>query len=86
MRRCNDCRRKSPDEALFCRFCAATFDLKLCPHRHPNPRDARYCTQCGSHELSRPHHAPRIDSKFILRLIALLAAITVLLFLYLASH
>lgn len=32
--------------------------MKLCPHRHPNPRNAEICSQCGSRELSTPH--PRI--------------------------
>ena len=26
-------------EPLFCNFCGRSYDLKLCPHRHPNPRN-----------------------------------------------
>jgi hypothetical protein len=46
-------------EPLFCNFCGRSYDLKLCQHRHPNPRNAEICSQCGSRELSTPHpHMP----------------------------
>jgi hypothetical protein len=46
-------------EPLFCNFCGRSYDSKLCPHRHPNPRNAEICSQCGSRELSTPHpHVP----------------------------
>ena len=44
-----------PGEPLFCNFCGRSYDLKLCPHRHPNPRNAEVCSQCGSRDLSTPH-------------------------------
>ena len=40
---------------LFCNFCGRSYDFKLCPHRHPNPRSAEVCNQCGSRELTTPH-------------------------------
>lgn len=43
---------------MFCNFCGRSYDSKLCPHRHPNPRNAEICSQCGSRELSTPH--PRV--------------------------
>ena len=58
MRYCNQCHKITPGEPLFCNFCGRSYDFKLCPHRHPNPRNAEVCNQCGSRELSTPH--PRI--------------------------
>ncbi|MGH9660739.1 MAG: hypothetical protein ACRD96_19475, partial [Bryobacteraceae bacterium] len=39
---------------LFCSHCGATYDVRLCPRLHPNPRSARICSQCGSRDLSTP--------------------------------
>jgi len=58
MRYCNQCHRITPGEPLFCNFCGRSYNLKLCPHRHPNPRNAETCSQCGSRDLSMPH--PRV--------------------------
>ena len=55
MRYCNHCHRLTTGEPLFCNFCGRSYGLKLCPHRHPNPRHAEVCSQCGSHDLSIPH-------------------------------
>ena len=55
MRYCNHCHRITTGEPLFCNFCGRSYDYKLCPHRHPNPRTAEVCNQCGSRELSTPH-------------------------------
>jgi len=76
MRYCNQCHRITTGEPLFCNFCGRSYDSKLCPHRHPNPRSAEICSQCGSRELSTPHpHVP-----FLLAvLIKLLTAIPGLL-------
>jgi RNA polymerase subunit RPABC4/transcription elongation factor Spt4 len=59
MRYCNQCHRITAGQALFCNFCGRSYDSKLCPHRHPNPRFAEVCNQCGSRELSTPH--PRVS-------------------------
>ena len=59
MRYCNECHRMTAGEPLFCNFCGRSYDLKLCPHRHPNPRNAEICSECGSRDLSTPHpHVP----------------------------
>ena len=55
---CNHCYRITTGQPLFCNFCGRSFDLKLCPSRHLNPRSAEICSQCGSRELSTPH--PRV--------------------------
>jgi len=69
MRYCNQCHRITTGEPLFCNFCGRSYDFKLCPHRHPNPRNADICSQCGSRELSTP--APR-TSLWIAPLVKLL--------------
>jgi RNA polymerase subunit RPABC4/transcription elongation factor Spt4 len=58
MRYCNQCHRITSGEPMFCNFCGRSYDFKLCPHRHPNPRNAEICSACGSRELSTPH--PRV--------------------------
>jgi hypothetical protein len=58
MRYCNHCHRLTTGEPLFCNFCGRTYGLKICPYRHPNPRNAEICSQCGSRDLSTPH--PRL--------------------------
>src|SRR5712671_6818033 len=72
MRYCNQCHRITPGEPLFCNFCGRSYNLKLCPHRHPNPRNAEICSQCGSRELSTPH--PRMPL-WLSPLVALLTAL-----------
>lgn len=54
MRLCNNCNRITQGEPLFCMHCGSTYDIKLCPSRHPSPRNAQVCSQCGSREFSRP--------------------------------
>lgn len=78
MRYCNQCHRITPGEPLFCNSCGRSYDSKLCPHRHPNPRSAEICSQCGSRELSTPH--PRIPL-WLAPLLVLLSAVPGLLLL-----
>jgi hypothetical protein len=58
MRYCNQCHHMTTGEPLFCNFCGSSYDVKLCPHRHVNPRIAQVCSECGSRDLSTP--APRV--------------------------
>ena len=58
MRYCNQCHKITPGEPLFCNFCGRSYNFKLCPSRHANPRSAEICSQCGSRDLSMPH--PRV--------------------------
>lgn len=69
MRFCNQCHRMTTGQPLYCNFCGRSYDLKLCQHRHPNPRNAEICSQCGSRELSTPH--PRV-SLWLAPLVAIL--------------
>ena len=59
MRYCYHCERATSGEPLFCNFCGRSYDLKLCPRLHVNPRYATVCSQCGSRELSTPQ--PKIS-------------------------
>lgn len=54
MKYCYECGRMTPDDPLYCNFCGRSYDLKLCPRHHANPRIAEICSQCGSRELSTP--------------------------------
>jgi hypothetical protein len=51
---CYQCGRISSGQPLFCMFCGRSYDVKLCPRHHSNPRYADCCSQCGSRELSTP--------------------------------
>ncbi len=54
MRYCTSCRHLTPGTPLFCTFCGHSFDVRLCPRLHVNPRGAQVCAQCGSRDLSQP--------------------------------
>jgi RNA polymerase subunit RPABC4/transcription elongation factor Spt4 len=54
MKYCFNCNRVTPGEPLFCNFCGRSYDVKLCPRMHVNPRSAEVCSQCGSREFSTP--------------------------------
>lgn len=58
MRYCTNCQKLTAGEPSFCNSCGRSFDVRLCPSRHPNPRAAQVCATCGSRDLSTPH--PRI--------------------------
>lgn len=58
MRYCHNCHKTTTGEPLFCQFCGFTYNAKLCPAKHINPRWAEVCSQCGSRDLSTP--APRV--------------------------
>jgi ribosomal protein L40E len=55
MKYCFECGRLTGGEPLFCNFCGRSYDVKLCPRLHRNPRVATVCRECGSRELSTPH-------------------------------
>lgn len=58
MKYCFNCNRITAGEPLFCNFCGCSYDLKLCSHKHSNPRNAMACSQCGSRDFSTPQ--PRV--------------------------
>jgi hypothetical protein len=54
MRYCTACHNLTAGEPMFCGTCGRTYEVRLCPRLHPNPRFAQVCSQCGSHDLSQP--------------------------------
>lgn len=54
MKYCYHCNRVTVGEPLFCNFCGRSYNVKLCPRLHTNPRNAEVCSQCGSREFSTP--------------------------------
>lgn len=83
MRYCTNCNRITTGEPLYCHFCGRTFDLKICPRGHTNPRIAQVCAECGSRDLSTP--APRLGfgTKLVLWAFTIVPGI-VLVFLFFA--
>lgn len=51
---CYACGHTTAGEPLFCNFCGRSYDAKLCPRLHVNPRFAEVCSRCGSRDLSSP--------------------------------
>lgn len=81
MKYCYQCGKMTAGEPLYCGTCGRTYDVKLCPRQHVNPRGAEVCSKCGSRELSTPQ--PRIPMS--LRLLALLIRLGLGLLLFYAS-
>lgn len=54
MKYCYQCGRMTAGDPLFCNTCGRSYNVKLCPRLHPNPRSAEVCSQCGNRELSQP--------------------------------
>jgi hypothetical protein len=54
MKFCYSCGHSTGGEPLFCNSCGRSYDVKLCPKLHVNPRIAEACSQCGSRDLSIP--------------------------------
>jgi uncharacterized membrane protein YcjF (UPF0283 family) len=71
MKYCYECGHVTGGEPLFCHFCGRTYNVKLCPRLHANPRFAEVCSQCGSHDLSTPQ--PKVS--FLWRIGALVVRI-----------
>src|SRR5690348_576072 len=89
MKYCFNCNRITAGEPLFCNFCGRSYDVRLCPRRHPNPRKAKACSQCGSRELSTPQPkvpwwAPALEfvlscvPGFLLTVVSILLALAVI--------
>ncbi len=81
MKYCFHCGKMTANEPLYCSHCGRTYDVKLCPRHHVNPRGAQVCSQCGSRELSTPQ--PMIP--MYLRLIAILVRLGLGLLLFWVS-
>ena len=54
MKYCFECGSTTAGEPFFCNYCGRSYDVKLCPKLHVNPRLAEACSQCGTRDLSTP--------------------------------
>jgi hypothetical protein len=81
MNYCYNCGHITPGEPSYCNHCGRSYDVKLCPRAHPNPRSAEVCSKCGSRELSTPQ--PKVPAMW--KLLAILVRLGLgLLLLYLS--
>jgi len=79
MKYCYQCGRISEGDPPYCRTCGRSYDVRLCSRLHANSRDAEFCAQCGSRDLSTCQ--PKIPLGW--QLLALLARLGLwLLFVY----
>ena len=53
MKYCYHCGRLTSGEPLFCQFCGRSYDVKLCPRLHANPR-ARFARSAAAGSSPRP--------------------------------
>lgn len=81
MRYCHNCHRMTTGQPQFCNNCGRSFNVKLCPRLHVNPRAAQVCSQCGSHELSTPQPTLPMLMKPVVMLLGLGPGILLLLLL-----
>jgi RNA polymerase subunit RPABC4/transcription elongation factor Spt4 len=85
MRYCHQCKRLTAGDPLYCNHCGATYDAKICPARHLNPRNAEVCAQCGSRDLSTPAPHLPLGLRPVLLLLALLPGVLLALLLVLVA-
>ncbi len=71
MKLCLNCHRTSAGKPTFCNFCGASYNVRLCPKQHINPRSAEVCSQCGSRDLSQAQPKPPILARPLLWLLGL---------------
>ena len=78
MKYCYNCSRITLGEPLFCNFCGRSYEVKLCPRLHPNPRAAQTCSQCGSRDLSAPQPKIPFWLKPLVSLVSVLPGLVLL--------
>jgi len=81
MKYCYQCGYITQGEPAYCNSCGRSYDVRLCPRQHQNPRGAECCSQCGSRELSTPQ--PKIPMTW--RLLAILIQLGLGLLLFYAT-
>jgi RNA polymerase subunit RPABC4/transcription elongation factor Spt4 len=74
---CYNCDRVTIGDPLFCNFCGRSYDVKLCPHLHVNPRGTRVCSKCGSADLTTPQPRVPFWAKIALFLLTLIPGVVV---------
>ena len=69
MRYCSNCKKLTAGKTPYCNFCGRSYNVRLCPRGHKNPRVAQACSECGSTELSTP--APQRGATGLAQLIGI---------------
>lgn len=85
MRYCSQCQRLTAGDPLYCSHCGSTYNAKLCPARHLNPRTAEVCSECGSRDLSTPAPRHPLWLRPLLLLLSLLPGVVLALVLVLIA-
>lgn len=85
---CFSCGKTTGGEPQFCNQCGCSYNVKLCPRLHKNPRNAEACSRCGSRNLSTPQPRVPVSWRLIATLLVvvtgiLLAVVSVVAFLQL---
>ena len=68
---CYNCNHITTGKPLFCDQCGRSYNVKLCPRQHVNPRNAEVCSGCGSRDLSIPQPRVPIWSRILVFLLSL---------------
>ena len=79
MKYCYACGYATGGEPLFCNSCGRSYDVKLCPRLHVNPRLAEACSQCGSRDLSIPQPKVPLAWRILAFLMQAIAGLLLLL-------
>jgi hypothetical protein len=80
MRYCYNCNRVTIGDPLFCNFCGRSYNIKLCPKLHVNPRDAEACSRCGNRDLSTPQPKVPFWATFLLVVLSLIPGLILAVF------
>jgi len=78
MKICYHCGRVTEGKPLFCNHCGRSYNVKLCPKLHPNPRRAEACSLCGSRNLSIPQNKLPLWFKPLMLLLSVIPGIGLL--------
>lgn len=78
MRICYQCGRITAGKPAFCNWCGRSYEMRLCPRLHMNPRKARTCSVCGLRDLSIPQQKLPLWFKPLLFLAGLVPGIVLL--------
>lgn|SRR5258708_27103300 len=62
MKRCRTCFHVTAGNPTFCPSCGGSYDRRVCPKGHSNPRSATACGECGARELSQAQPRRRLAS------------------------
>jgi len=65
MKYCNQCGKMTAGDPRYCGTCGRTYDVRLCPRHHVNPRGAEVCAKCGSRDLSTPQPQIPVGLQFL---------------------